>query len=667
MNVVFLNAALAGFLALALVPLLVHLFARSHPPEYRFSSNEFIQRIVRQSMRVRKPREWLLLFLRTLAFVALILVFLRPFAFPEKPVGGLFQKRNVVFIVDATASMACVEGAQTRFGAACAEVSHGLAGLSSSDTANIIWIRSTPSPVFPELSSNLRYLQDAARRAGVSSETGSVQPALKLALEMLEKSEGRREIRVISDFQQSTWAGIEMAVPKSVELGKIKVAHEEAANTSIVRLRCEPASPVTGEDVTVFCDVRNDSPQRRHCSVYFNAGDMRQSQEIMLGEWGSATAVCKLKAARPGPLPVSATLDEDAFPADDKRWTILPVRESLRVGIYEGAQSPDKQLASTWRKALECLGWAHVEKVTDLRGDLPVDVLMLAGWDGAEAPAVQSRIAAGTTVVCFPAPTDFAVVTMIALTGAHVEPGYAVRWEESPEHTLRIQNTKADVFRIFMQGDFGDPSRGHFRARLNTAHLPDVDSLLDYDDGVPALARLGKKGTFYLWNLAVDAQWSDWAAQTEFVPFMGELLLTSRVQNQAVEGIFEPGESVLARIDHDALPSEISLSDEAGQVLPIVAKTGQSRTFASRDPLKPGLYTWKFRQTPVAFSAVNFPTVESDLRTLPEAEINRGNVLAALGSRLIKDSRDAMPLWPWLLGLGVVLIVAEGGVLLWKE
>src|SRR2546428_11172516 len=113
MSFVFLNAALAGFLVLTAVPPLLHLFARSKPPVYEFSSVEFLHRITRRTIRIRRPREWLLLAIRTAFFLTLILVFLRPLFFPQKKLAGLFQKKNVVLVVDATASMGCVEGAQT--------------------------------------------------------------------------------------------------------------------------------------------------------------------------------------------------------------------------------------------------------------------------------------------------------------------------------------------------------------------------------------------------------------------------------------------------------------------------------------------------------------------------------------------------------------------------
>ncbi len=66
MSLTFLNAVLWPLLALLSVPVLLHLFARSRPPAYKFSSIELVQRVIRSTMRIKKPQAWILLILRML-------------------------------------------------------------------------------------------------------------------------------------------------------------------------------------------------------------------------------------------------------------------------------------------------------------------------------------------------------------------------------------------------------------------------------------------------------------------------------------------------------------------------------------------------------------------------------------------------------------------------
>ena len=666
MNVAFLNPALAILLALVCVPVLIHLFARSRPPESVFSSIEFIRRIVRQTMRLRKPRERLLLALRTLLFFMTALVFLRPIFFPQRRLAGTFQRKSVVLIVDATASMACMEGAQTRFAAACAEASQVISGLSSSDCANIVWLRAAPEAVFPSLSPNLRFLQDALRRERVTFQTGSPQAAVKIALNLLDQAEGARELCIVSDFQKANWQGVPLEIPKGIDLIQIPVAHAEAANTAIMRLTASPAVPIMGEDVSVFCEVRNYASHGRHCPVYFSAGEIRQSQNVLLPEWGTATTVFRFKAPAPGRLCVSAALEEDAFPADDKRWNILEVRPSLRAGIFEAADCPDKELAPAWRRAFDALGWVHAENFNKLTDAPPCDLLLLAGWDGSDVAALKTRLDAGTALVCFPSAKPGACAALGALAGATPGAGM-VAWVESGDHTLRVTDPDAAPFRIFAGGEHGDPSRGHFHARLTCAPWQRASPLLVYEDGVPALARLGEGGACYFWNLPLGERLGTWASQIEFVPFMGELALAGRSSRPEPGMLFDSGESVAWHSDHDVVLSEISLNDEAGRALPVIPLSDGNRRFASRELLKPGLYTWKSRGTAVGVCAVNFPEAESDLRELPPGELEKGKALAVTGGRNLRDMREGAPLWPWLLGLVLLAVLAEGAVLLWTE
>ena len=105
MSLFFQQPWLLPLLALAGVPLLVHLLSRTRPPVYRFSNLEFLQRVIRRTARFRKPKDWLLLAMRTLAIAALAAAFLGPLLLSKN---GLLpgEKRTVVLLVDRSASMA---------------------------------------------------------------------------------------------------------------------------------------------------------------------------------------------------------------------------------------------------------------------------------------------------------------------------------------------------------------------------------------------------------------------------------------------------------------------------------------------------------------------------------------------------------------------------------
>ncbi|MBU4461115.1 MAG: BatA and WFA domain-containing protein, partial [Verrucomicrobia bacterium] len=261
MSITFANPALWPFLVLATVPLLVHLFARTRPPAYRFSSVEFILRAVRETLRIKRPQNWLLLLLRTALYLAVLLLFLQPLFFSSRGLPGAFERKNVVVIVDATASMGCTEGGQTRFAAACANASDILGGLTARDQANIVWLRSRSRAEFPALGINVSALQVALRRAAVTSETGNPLDAWQMALELLKDAEGRREIHVVSDFQAPQWDRVRLGAPAGVEVVHLRIGDDVVANGALADIHLEPARPLAGEEVSICCEVDNFSPK----------------------------------------------------------------------------------------------------------------------------------------------------------------------------------------------------------------------------------------------------------------------------------------------------------------------------------------------------------------------------------------------------------------------
>jgi len=667
MSILFSNAVIWPVAALVAVPLLLHLFARTKPPVYSFSSVEFILRIIRSTLRMKRPQDWLLLALRTLLFTSLVLVFLRPLFFSQRRLAGMFQAKNVVVIVDATASMSYVDGAQTRFAAACAEASEIMAGLSNRDTANVVWLSSAPRAVFPEMGANIAYLRDSLRRASVTSEAGNIQEAFDLAVRLLSEAEGKRELCIISDFQKTAWEDVSLTPIEGLDIVKVPVGTATAANAALTDIQFRPARPLLGEEVTIFCDVHNYSAQPCGRTLFLEAGESRRSQQVVVPPWSKATGVFRHTFKSPGTFTISAALDEDVFPGDDRRWTCVPVLEFMRTGIL----ASDTQTAGAWRRALDALGWARTETISraDLDGDLPYDILMLAGWDGASRQNLREKLLQGATIVCSPAggvsPGD------ATLSRRQADVGALLRHEQSSEpHSVKIVRPDDRIFQLFADGDFGDPSRGLFRERLHLARnaLSGADVLMAFDDGVPALARLEQNGSLYFWNLALDPEFSNWASHVEFLPFLAELLLGSRpsANGHVVYTEHLPGEPVAWNVGRTVLTSDMQLRDRIGQALPI-RRGGGSLRFASSIPPPLGSYEWLYRGQYIGCSVVNFPTIESDLRPMDREQVKTAGSVVAAGGSKVRHLRDGVKLWPYFLALALCLGLLEGLALIWIE
>jgi hypothetical protein len=660
MNVSLANPALLPLTALIAAPILIHLFARSRPKSMPFSSIRFIEEIVRKTSRIQQPRSWLILLLRTLFFAALIGVFLKPLLMAPNPLSGDMERKNVVIIIDSSASMAAVEGSRTRFAAACARASEIVSGLGPGDLANIIWMRGSAAAEFPTLAASKDALQQALQAARVSLEPADLPGAFNRAEAMLRGTKGAREVHVLSDFQASNWKDFPVPPLPGARLVIIQAGSREVPNQALVEILPSAYKLLSGEDAEFTCRVANFSSQPVLRRVFLRSGEITQSRDIRLQPWGegSVTFVCRF--AKPGEQPVEFSLEEDDFPFDNSRRIILDVRPNLTVGIAGG----DAETARHWSRALESIDWIRVAAANPA-GPFDCDVLLLAGWDGSHAEAVKTFLGKGGSVICSPAPglPLKAVDTLIGRDrGAAGGIFESVRPQE-PD-ALRIANPGHPTFAIFAGGESGNPAGGRFSQRLSLsgAEWPGEGILMAYRDGTPALAEWGR---FILWNISLSKSEPKWAERVEFVPFLAELILASRRGSGAgIFGDFPAGTKISREFPPDTLDEEVSIIMPKGEAPAERAAAGSS-VFTSKSGLAPGLYEWLSRGASAGFATVNFPAVESDLRVSesPAAAIPEATSLTVGES--VTALREGIPLWPWLLAFACLCILAES-VVVWK-
>ncbi|HEX8296016.1 MAG TPA: BatA and WFA domain-containing protein, partial [Chthoniobacteraceae bacterium] len=175
--------------ALALVPLLAHLFSRTRPRRREFPSIWLLREAMRRVTRVRRPRDrWLLLF-RTLAMAALALAFLQPLLL-SRLVGRSTGAKTAVLVVDVSASMGYADGTRTRLAQAAAAAEEWLTALPANSRANIVWAQAQAGSVLPEPGANREFLRSALRQVTVRAEVADVDGALALALKQLAEADG---------------------------------------------------------------------------------------------------------------------------------------------------------------------------------------------------------------------------------------------------------------------------------------------------------------------------------------------------------------------------------------------------------------------------------------------------------------------------------------------
>ena len=678
----FQHPALLGLLALAGLPLLVHLLARARPPSYRFSNIEFLRRVRHRTARLRRPQDWLLLALRTLALLTLAAAFASPVLVSNNSaLPG--EKSTVILVIDRTASMAAREGAGSRFETACTRATRYLE-TTRPTTANLIWIDAEPDAVFPEPGPNIEYLTDMLKQAEPRPEAGALAAAFDLALRQLARATGHRELVVLSDFQATAWRDFSPKLPPNVTVRAERVATTAPANLAVSDIICQPADPVVGQDLTVLARVRNFSADPVRTQLTLDADGARQSQALDIAPWGEASAAFNLRPAAAAPLPLTVLTEADAFPLDNARHTVVRVRDALRLAL----EVPDNSAeARIFRKFAAALPW--LELVPPAAAGHAPDILFTSPWTGGAAENLRHAAQAGCTVIVRPA-ANMPATAMARLLGMAALPeAAALASEKSAAGWAVVPEETHPAIHLFRNGDFGNPFAGTFRERLQLPHslteIAGARLIARYADGVPAIlefptepavgpeaagsagnpatamdVRKHHGGSILVWNLPFESAQTDWPVQGVFLPAIAEILLRTRPQGSAEAATTQPGSPLVWTSNDPARNGAVTLIGPANQALALTETTTPDGTvWQAHQPATPGLYRWQISGQNVDFTAVNFPDSESDLRPL-EAAPGFGK-LDAGGDTLARQATLAqgLPLWPWLVLTAVLCLALE--------
>ena len=672
MNVILGNAHWFGFLALAALPILLHLVARARPPVYEFASLKFIREVTRKTMRLKQPRDWLVLLLRTLALLALVAAFLQPRLLRRTPLAAAAADKTVVLLIDRSASMAYADAGASYMAKAADQAKAILEAAGGPTLANVVWIDRTPEAVFPEPGPNRSYLIDQIQRQQAVPEPGAVEAAWRLAVSQFEKrQDAAAELFVLSDFQASGWRDAALETPPRVTLQMIKVGGTAAENLALLDVKASPAQPLVDQSFEVRCRVANYSDTPRRGAVFLQVGQQRQSKTIDLAPWGETeTAMLFRGPDTPALLPIEARVDEDAFPGDDQRYGIVAVREALKLALVSSpAGAPGTYTVRQLGQAFSWVSVSAFEGIDDALAARP-DVMLLIDWEGGQAGTLRDRAETGLTVWCQAgaAVRPAACASLFEQSGGS---GNAVPESRNPGWSVTLTDAEDPLFALFAQGEYGDPFAGMVRQRVRLPALPLAGSarlLARFDDGAAALIseRFAGGGRLYLSALPLDQASASWSEQSAFVALWGELL------RQSLEGREETHRETLtglpwswtppAEID----PVSVRLLDSRNNALPTSAETTQSGlTLTSEAMALPGHYRWTLSGAVVDRALANFPREESDLRTLERDALSGKATGAGARGAAAALRRGGQPLWPWCLALAAMALLLEAIVLGW--
>lgn len=697
-------AALGGLLLLA-IPIAVHLFKPRKMRQTPFSSLRWLRTSQQRLSRRIRWHQMLLFLLRAAFIIFLVLALAKPLLGPSTA-----SKHTDSFVVlDVSRSMAYQRPGQPTPLERARQIAGDL--LSNGRVGDRVSLLVTDShtrivmPLTPDFRAHLPALESIRATA---SDT-NLSSALTVIRPMLAHCRPNTEVEVffLTDNHQQSWIQREVAaftrdlsVPVRIQL--VDVGVREAPNGWIADARFISRTEGSTVRRVIQADLgcAGEQAQERTLRLAGIAGVAEQERSVTM-EPGRRTVVYFAVPATlnlRGQVAQLELLPADGLPSDDRFFLNLDQTAALRILLVESDGNGDDWLRSGLflQRAIETLV-ASPDRVLELvrrtatgatpRDFVEADVIFLAGVPelaDAQVESLEDRVRQGAGLVVFLGPTvrpefyNTKLYKPLQPSDGLLSTALKAIEPSQKESTAPLTGVRWNHRLLAPLSDpkLGDLAQVRFRNYYRFASGPaETDTVLAWiDDEVPALVeRSIGAGKVLLFNTTANEEWTDLSRRGSFVPLVDRLL--TYLSGGGVRRSFESGETVTLPLA-DVQPGEtVTVHTPNGDtVTPKVNRVGGRTFFRLEAVVEPG--TYRVERSAVAGKDFIFVVnvgrgdcilAPTDVQTLgkwfepavlevvdPNAEAPR---LAAGPSELA--------LWPWLIGLAGMLLLAETFLVHW--
>ena len=651
-----------ALLGLLFVPLIVAFYLLRLRRHERTVSSTFLWQALVRDVEANAPwqrlRRSLLLLLQLLVVVALVLVVAGPSG--ERAAG---LARDLVLVVDASASMAATDVFPDRLTAAKRAAIAALADLPADGRVSVVAAADSARVVANEATDRGR-VSRAIESIEQSTAPGRLAEALTLAGELAERARGA-EILVVTDDAASAAPEVALAVPL-----RVLTVGTERDNQAIAALavRTDPS----GLERAVFVSIANYSDSRvmRRLRILadgtpITARDLPMEAvsraDVVIDELPEGTRVveaqlAEVPAAENGAPPGPA----DLLGLDDRAWAIVPPDRIRRV-LLVGPGNAYLQTAFALLPNVELYG-ATADEYEDTTGKDRFDLFVFDGVLPEELPE------AAILAIAPPASSPLG-----AVTGTLPDPAIG----QGPAAEPLLRNV--------------DLSRLHI-AEAQSMELPDWARLVLPGSGASPLIYGGLRDGVPTAVIAFDLRQSDLPLQVAWpilaTNLAGELLglapggVEPVAPGSPVELAMTPGTAALRVTRPDGSVAEMAPSASGATTVTWVEtrQLGVYRVERVLEPAQPGASDQVASAVPSPSASAGASPADGAPPQGPEDEPTyfavdlfapeESNIAPGDGSRLVALGAMAAPdtapagvardeWWPMLVLLALALLLVE--------
>jgi hypothetical protein len=659
----FADAPLLYGLGAAAIPIVIHLLNRRKFREVTWAAMQFLLAAVRKNRRRIRIEQWLLLAIRTLIVLLVVTAMAKPFL---ETFGAVIAGRRThrVIVIDASLSMGYKAGESARFDQAKVLASQLVKDSRRGDSVSIILMGDPPRIVIGVPLPNLIEVKKEIDDLSITHGGTNLAATFEAVERVLKVSPiAQKEVIFLTDLQATSWkppegssdtikgvlGRLESLRPRFVVLDLGKPGGDNRAVTGL-----ELASPVVtvGASVLVRAVVHNFGSARADSVAVRLTADGRlgpeESVDIPAAE--NAPTVFRHQFTTPGDHVIEVSIDDDPLSLDNRRWLVVPVRESLNVLLVDGHFKSEAYQAETdyLAQALapveeESPGQPRpikVEVVSESgfagRELAPYDVVVLcnvSGFNPRDVSALEDFLKQGGGVIIFGGdqvvPDNYNRLLYAdgkGLLPAAFGPSVGDAAKKDAGFSFDPLGYRHPIVSEY-QGETDSVTAGLIRAISWQYHkllykTSQAKVALAFDNGDPAIIEAPRhRGTVMLVATTADMGWTSWPVHLSYPPVMQQMVLQAAAGRMSEQNI-----RVGQPFEHSYPPTG------AGALVTVVTPKGQPVT----SKLQPagGVSQLHFDQTELSGSyqmqigpplsrdtsfAANTDPAESDLTKLDRA------------------------------------------------
>jgi hypothetical protein len=339
-------------LALAALPILIHLWTKREHRREPWAAMAFLRRALERRRRQLRLESLLLLLLRTAIICLCVLALAEPRLSTSSGLATQREPALRILLVDQSASLAWRQGGTSGWDRVRNEIGRCIADSVPGDRYSLVRICSSlPKTIIGQPTSDPGEIEAELNRWPLTGERGNVSESLTQVIELLRQNDdpARREVVILSDLQASNWipAGavdrtlLQSQLRAMADLATVQVIDVgtgDRNNLAITSLGASRPLAAPGELVTWSATIRNFTPSPVSTRLEWRVGTtVEDIAPVDLPPLGETVAQFSTAAAGDWSCDVTVRLlHEDAFATDNQRFATIPLREQLRVLLVEG-------------------------------------------------------------------------------------------------------------------------------------------------------------------------------------------------------------------------------------------------------------------------------------------------------------------------------------------